>query len=117
MQAKHGVDRSDPRLGIQMNNSVKILLLVIWIVVIFVLTGYPTLRPPQIANFPTDKLYHFIIFFVLAFLERPLLKPLHFILLGIGVAVVAEAQQLIVPGRDRSEEHTSELQSRLHLVC
>src|SRR3989304_6859696 len=25
--------------------------------------------------------------------------------------------KLLVPGPDRSEEHTSELQSRLHLVC
>ncbi len=83
-----------------MNRSVRILLLVLWIVVIFVLTGYPSLRPPQIPNFPIDKVYHFIIFFILAFFEKPLLKPIHFILLGMGIAVVAEAQQLIVPGRD-----------------
>ena len=83
-----------------MSRTVRIILLIIWIMIIFVLTGYPSLRPPQIQNFPTDKLYHFIIFFILAFLERPLLKPLHFILLGISVALIAEVQQLFVPGRD-----------------
>jgi VanZ family protein len=83
-----------------MNRTARILLLIIWIITIFVLTGYPRLKPPQIPDFPADKLYHFIIFFVLAFLEKPLLKPLHFIILGVGIAVIAEAQQLIVPGRD-----------------
>src|ERR1041385_3412969 len=35
-----------------------------------------------------------------------------------GVAMVAPfGMSLHISGRDRSEEHTSELQSRLHLVC
>src|SRR3989449_5354918 len=39
----------------------------------------------------------------------------------VGVAIVAEPEHPVVVGsgtpRRRSEEHTSELQSRLHLVC
>ncbi len=83
-----------------MKGSFRILILVIWITAIFVLTGYPGLDAPQIDDFPIDKLYHFMAFFILAFLERPILKPIPFILLGIGIALAAEAQQLIIPGRE-----------------
>src|SRR2546422_7616757 len=31
--------------------------------------------------------------------------------------IAAEFRRLVGSGQDRSEEHTSELQSRLHLVC
>src|SRR2546422_8249329 len=33
------------------------------------------------------------------------------------VAAFAQSSQSLIPTRSRSEEHTSELQSRLHLVC
>src|SRR2546422_7800947 len=40
---------------------------------------------------------------------------------GMGVdfakAALAAGHTVVATGRDRSEEHTSELQSRLHLVC
>src|SRR2546422_2151094 len=36
---------------------------------------------------------------------------------AVGGAVVGERAGVAEPGGERSEEHTSELQSRLHLVC
>src|SRR2546429_6446232 len=36
---------------------------------------------------------------------------------GCRIALAQLAQAIPAPGQHRSEEHTSELQSRLHLVC
>jgi VanZ family protein len=83
-----------------MKRKTRIIFLISWIIIIFVLTGYPTLETPKIKEFPIDKLYHFIIFFVLGALELGLLKTKHFFLLGCGVVVVAEVQQIFIPGRE-----------------
>jgi len=76
------------------------ILLILWIVIIFILTGYPTLKTPEIKEFPLDKLYHFIIFFILGLLEMRLLKTRHFFLLGCSIILLAEAQQLFISGRN-----------------
>jgi VanZ family protein len=83
-----------------MKNNVRIILLVFWIIVIFVLTGYPSLKTPKIEEFPVDKLYHFLIFFILGIFEYRLLKTYLFFLLGCSVVIIAELQQLLIPGRD-----------------
>src|SRR2546422_7753898 len=38
-------------------------------------------------------------------------------ILGLEMSALKEGEDIIEPLRERSEEHTSELQSRLHLVC
>ena len=83
-----------------MKNNVRIILLVFWIIVIFVLTGYPSLKTPEIKEFPVDKLYHFFIFFILGILEYRILKTHLFFLLGCSVVIIAELQQLLIPGRN-----------------
>src|SRR5205809_3212490 len=74
-------------------------------------------RPPEAALFPYTTLFRS---------RRPFLEAL-----AVGSAACREVHpvaghligQLVVDGRERpaavarSEEHTSELQSRLHLVC
>jgi len=82
-----------------MKKNTKVLLLIFWIIVIFVLTGYPTLRVPTIKDLPIDKLYHFILFFVLGILEYRLLKTYLFFAIGCSVALLAEFQQILIPGR------------------
>src|SRR5690554_758428 len=37
--------------------------------------------------------------------------------IGGGISEITDAEALLNAGADRSEEHTSELQSRPHLVC
>jgi VanZ family protein len=83
-----------------MKKKTRTIFLILWIIVILVLTGYPTLETPKLKEVPIDKLYHFIIFFILGMLEIGLLKPRYFFLLGCGVVVVAEVQQIFIPGRD-----------------
>ena len=67
-----------------MTKSVRWVLLILWIGIIFVLTGYPKLSVPRIDKFPADKIYHFVAFFIL----------------GLSVTLLAEFQQFFVPGRD-----------------
>src|SRR2546422_9712403 len=70
-------------------------------------------RPPRSTLFPYTTLF------------RSLLVPLFFVLIAIHppsmllsmFGVYALSAPLLRAGRRRSEEHTSELQSRLHLVC
>src|SRR5687768_17894746 len=68
-------------------------------------------RPPRSTLFPYTTLFRS---HVLAVLRRPL--QLH---LARGFRERADLEPAWIPVRvvDRSEEHTSELQSRLHLVC
>ncbi len=82
-----------------MKNNVKVVLLILWVIIIFVLTGYPSLKVPCIKDTPLDKFYHVAIFFILGILEYPILKKMRFFLLGGGIVLFAELQQLILPGR------------------
>jgi len=83
-----------------MRKSVQWSLLILWIIVIFVLTGYPKLEVPKIKDLPLDKLYHFVVFFIMGFLAVRLLSVKGFFLLGIIVLLLAEFQQLLIPGRE-----------------
>jgi len=77
------------------------LLLIMWIILIYVLTGYPSIETPKIKEFPIDKLYHFLLFFIMGILGYPILKKArHYFLLGTGVAITAEFQQIFIPGRE-----------------
>ena len=75
-------------------------MLIVWIVVIFVLTGYPKLEAPKMKIYGIDKLYHFVVFFILGLIAIRLMSVKGYFLLGIGVVLLAEFQQLIIPGRD-----------------
>lgn len=83
-----------------MNRTVRWILLIVWIVTIFVLTGYPKFDVPEIKDFPVDKIYHFAVFFVMGFIAARLMKATGFFLLGVIIVLLAECQQLIIPGRD-----------------
>jgi VanZ family protein len=86
-------------MGRRMRKSVQWSLLILWVIVIFVLTGYPKLEVPKIKDLPIDKLYHFVVFFIMGFLAVRLLNMKGFFLLGIIVLLLAEFQQLLIPGR------------------
>ncbi|MBN2621591.1 VanZ family protein [candidate division WOR-3 bacterium] len=83
-----------------MNQRVRVILLIVWIVTIFVLTGYPGLKAPRFTDFPIDKAYHFIAFVLLGIFEIRLVKNSMYFLIGCNVAILAELQQLLIPGRD-----------------
>jgi VanZ family protein len=83
-----------------MKRNVRRILLILWIIIIFVLTGYPKLEVPKMKNLHLDKLYHFVVFFILGFLASRLLSIRRFFILGIIVLLLAEFQQLIIPGRE-----------------
>jgi VanZ family protein len=83
-----------------MNQRVRIILLIVWIVTIFVLTGYPGLKTPRFDKFPVDKIYHFVAFVLLGILEIRITKNSMYFIIGFGVAILAEFQQLVIPGRD-----------------
>jgi len=82
-----------------MKRGVRFFLLVVWIAIIIFLTGYPSLRTPKIREFPVDKIVHFVIFFLFGLFARTLLKPLKYFLFGTALILVAEFQQLFIPGR------------------
>ena len=71
-----------------MKKNVRWGLLVLWIIVIFVLTGYPKLEVPEMKELPLDKIYHFVVFFILGFLAVRLLNVKGFFLLGIIVVLL-----------------------------
>ena len=83
-----------------MKKNVRWIMLIVWIVIIFVLTGYPRLEVPQLKEFPLDKLYHFVVFFVMGLLASKLMRARGFFILGIIVVSLAELQQLVIPGRE-----------------
>src|SRR5256884_3991492 len=65
-------------------------------------------RPPRSTLFPYTTLFRSV-------LER---RPVHLLQLGARRAHARQGRVRILGGAAvRSEEHTSELQSRLHLVC
>jgi VanZ family protein len=86
-------------VGRKLNNTIKIVLLISWIVVIFVLTGYPGLQTPHLEKYPIDKVYHFILFLVLGMLEYRTLRTSYFFIVGGIVVLFAECQQIFIPGR------------------
>ncbi|MBE0432503.1 hypothetical protein IBX73_03440 [candidate division WOR-3 bacterium] len=82
-----------------MQKNTRRILLIVWIILIFALTGFPVLELPDVDHFPLDKLYHFVVFFIMGALAADLLKVRAYFLLGLGVVLLAECQQLIIPGR------------------
>lgn len=83
-----------------MKKNTRRIMLIVWIVIIFVLTGYPRLEVPKLRQFPVDKVYHFIVFFIMGLLAARLMRAKGFFLLGITVVLLAELQQLVIPGRE-----------------
>lgn len=83
----------------RMKKNTRRILLTVWVIMIFVLTGFPVLEVPEFNHFPLDKLYHFVVFFVMGALAVNLLNVRAYFLLGLGVVVLAECQQLFIPGR------------------
>lgn len=82
-----------------MSRHARRALLVVWIIVIFALTGFPMLEAPEVDNVPVDKLYHFLVFFVMGVLGTDLIDARVFLSIGTGVVLLAECQQLFIPGR------------------
>src|SRR2546429_3531392 len=67
-------------------------------------------RPPRSTLFPYTTLFRSILI--------PVVQPTPNDFGGfVAVDAASGEQKLAAPAKDRSEEHTSELQSRLHLVC
>ncbi len=83
-----------------MKRNVDLLLLIVWIVVIFMLTGFPSLESPKIKEFPVDKFYHFLLFFIYGILALKVMSTTVFFASGIVIIVCAEVQQIFIPGRD-----------------
>lgn len=76
------------------------VLLAGWTVVVLVLTGYPSLETPKIKEFPVDKIYHFAAFLILGMLARRVLRTGAFFAFCGAAVIVAEIQQIFIPGRD-----------------
>src|SRR2546422_2797105 len=75
-------------------------------------------RPPRSTLFPYTTLFRSVLgqitpFWVLYAMHDALVKPMPGNLMTPGLA----ESWTVSPDQHRSEEHTSELQSRLHLVC
>jgi VanZ family protein len=83
-----------------MKTGVRVTFLIVWIAVILFLTAYPTIPTPRIKSFPVDKVAHIALFLIFGILARPILKPRMYFLLGGVLIVIAEFQQLLIPGRD-----------------
>lgn len=82
-----------------MKRNVRRVLLILWIIIIFALTGYPKLEVPKVKSMHLDKIYHFVAFFIMGFLAARLLSVRGFFMVGLAVLVLAEFQQLVIPGR------------------
>ncbi len=83
-----------------MKQSINILLLIVWITVIFMLTGFPSLESPKIKEFPIDKFEHFLLFFIYGLIAIRTLNTAVYFISGILIVVTAEVQQIFIPGRD-----------------
>lgn len=82
-----------------MNRRARIIFLVFWIIIILLLTGYPSIPVPPIRQFPADKIAHAVIFLIMGLIQRRLWRSGFYCLLGVTVILIAEFQQLIIPGR------------------
>jgi VanZ family protein len=87
-------------MGTAVKLRVRAALLFAWIGIILFLTAYPSLPMPKIKSFPIDKVYHFILFFIFGLFARPVLRPVKYFGFGVGLILIAEFQQLFIPGRD-----------------
>src|SRR2546422_3185017 len=76
-------------------------------------------RPPRSTLFPYTTLFRSLHVGVMEFCAGCKGRPIHKSLIGARPRTVSKIPQRIEVAvlDDRSEEHTSELQSRLHLVC
>jgi VanZ family protein len=86
-------------MGTGMKKNIRIIMLIVWIVLIFVVTGFPTFRTPK-SDAPIDKLYHFAAFFILGVLEFRVLSTIWFFVLGCSVVILSEVQQIFILGRE-----------------
>src|SRR2546429_3950839 len=74
-------------------------------------------RPPRSTLFPYTTLFRSLPELLDGFLRAGRLSYQHHIRLIVDDCGETFAQQRMIIHTERSEEHTSELQSRLHLVC
>jgi VanZ family protein len=80
--------------------GIHITLLVAWIVIILVVTGYPNWKTTKLPTFPYDKIFHFVLFFILGALQYDVIRKHYFFVVGLGLVLIAELQQIFIPGRD-----------------
>src|SRR3712207_8118941 len=77
-------------------------------------------RPPRSTLFPYTTLFRSALVVDLLELAPQLVRLLHVALVELVVVLhrlLGDPVQILVQRRERSEEHTSELQSRQYLVC
>jgi len=87
-------------MGTAVKPRVRAALLVVWIGIVLFLTAYPTIPTPKIKSFPIDKVCHFFLFFIFGLFARPILRPVKYFGVGVGLILIAECQQLFIPGRE-----------------
>lgn len=80
-----------------------------WLVIIFILTSYPTLPPLHDKLVSIDKVGHFAVYFILAFFymkkeqRNNISKTFNkILLLAIFLPIIDELHQIPIPGRDFS---------------
>src|SRR2546429_7065203 len=77
-------------------------------------------RPPRSTLFPYTTLFRSLLFLALNIAVSRIVLGMHFlsdVLAGMVLGVALGCASITAFASIRSEEHTSELQSRLHLVC
>ncbi|MDY6915888.1 MAG: VanZ family protein [Candidatus Cloacimonadota bacterium] len=77
-------------------------LFYIWLAAIFVVTSFPTSALPSDKIMGIDKLGHFGVYLILAFLmlkkDNSILRRKHY-LLALIIPVIDEVHQIFIPGR------------------
>lgn len=82
-----------------MKHRDRFILFIVWVLVIFLLTGYPSIPMPRIEQFPADKIAHAAMFFILGLIQRRLFYIHSYCSIGALIVLIAEFQQLFIPGR------------------
>ncbi len=82
-----------------MKHRDRFILFIVWVLVIFLLTGYPSIPMPRIEQFPADKIAHALMFFILGLIQRRLFSIRTYGGIGALIVLIAEFQQLFIPGR------------------
>lgn len=83
-------------------------LFIIWSIILFTLTSYPTLHTPLDKILNIDKLYHFVAYFIFAFLfyksqkADPKVLSRRLTILLVIVPLFDELHQIPIPGREFS---------------